>query len=124
MKIRWTKNSLRLRIAPEELAQLQNGQIAAEEFALPASLGWSVQISISDETALQMTDGALSFFLSRADLELLGEAAREGVYFQRGATRFFIEKDFPCAHPRATEAAETQTATFAPPPDFEARKTR
>jgi hypothetical protein len=47
------------------------------------------------------------------------------VYFQTADSapfRYFIEKDFPCVHPRAAEALEPRTETFPPPPDFEARK--
>jgi hypothetical protein len=44
------------------------------------------------------------------------------VYLREGELRFYIEKDFPCAHPRAGEAEEAPTPTFTPPPGFEARK--
>jgi hypothetical protein len=58
---------------------------------------------------------------SREDREKLAVPETEGVYFttnrpDRGLIRYFIEKDFPCIHPRAAEALEGPSETFAPPP--------
>ena len=122
MKIRWTRNSVRLRITPDEMAQLQRHEIVAERFRLPATSGWSVHISPSQSTALSMQDGILLFCLATNDIAQLSETQREGVYFSQDDIRFYIEKDFPCAHPRAAEANEIPTATFAPPANFEERK--
>ncbi len=122
MKVRWTKNSIRLRITPEELAQLQNDQSINEHFLVWHLDGWSVRVRPSAATSLEMHHGDLVFSLAKKDIVQLSEAECEGVYFLQDDVRFYIEKDFPCAHPRAGEAAEMPTPTFAPPTGFEARK--
>jgi hypothetical protein len=47
-----------------------------------------------------------------------------GAKWSRSAdrTRYFVEKDFPCAHPRTGDAMEKPSETFKPPAGFEARK--
>jgi hypothetical protein len=49
----------------------------------------------------------------------------EGVYFTTGGRegmRFFIEKDFPCAHPHSADACEPESERFAPTAAYLARK--
>lgn len=122
MKVRWTERSVRLRITPEELETLQDGGEIHVVFSPTGSGGWSVRVAPSQSTSLSMNGGALRLSLSREDVKKLCEPQREGVYFSAGETRYFIEKDFPCAHPRAGEAQEAATSTFAPPAGFEERK--
>ncbi len=122
MKVRWTERSVRLRITPEELETLQRGAEINATFSQSESEGWSVRVAPSQSTSLSMNGGALRFSLSPEDVRALCEPDREGVYFSQDETRYFIEKDFPCAHPRAGEAAEKATSTFAPPEGFEERK--
>ena len=122
MKVRWTERSVRLRITPEELGKLQNDEEISVAFSVAPNSSWSVRVAVAPSTSLQMQDGTLLFSLARTDIEKLCEPQREGVYFSQGEARYFIEKDFPCAHPRAGEAQEEATSTFAPPPDFEQHK--
>jgi hypothetical protein len=44
------------------------------------------------------------------------------VYFSDSSLRYYIEKDFPCLHPRPAEASESTTETFEAPSDFAQRK--
>lgn len=127
MKIRWTKSSVRFRITPSELAALEQGQSIGEALCLPDNASWRVAIvpGATSATSLWFEAGELRISLSEADLGRLAEPEREGVYFQQGteaALRYFIEKDFPCAHPRAAGALEPPAETFAAPPGFEERK--
>jgi hypothetical protein len=64
--------------------------------------------------------------LSREDQKKLAYPEVQGVYFTTnrsgiGLIRYFIEKDFPCIHPRAADALEGPSETFAPPPGFVAK---
>lgn len=126
MKIRWTKNSVRFRITPSELGALQRDETIHESFPLKAS--WNAAIAPSfGATELQFMDGELKMLLSKSDLDALSNPQNEGVYFQMDSAesiRYFIEKDFPCANPRAPEAAEPITETFLPPSNFEKRKAK
>jgi hypothetical protein len=126
MKIRWSRNSLRLRITPRELQALQNDETVTEELVIPGGGSWSAEIRPrSAESTLSLDQGKLCFLLSAADLQKLSESNAEGVYLHwqdQTDLLYFIEKDFPCAHPRVGDAREPATETFKPTPDFEARK--
>ncbi len=122
MKIRWTKNSVRLRITPPELAQLQSAQMVEEAFCVLGETVWRVRVLPTTNDALTCNAGALTILISSQKIVELADTHNEGVYFSQGETRYYIEKDFPCAHPRAGEAAEIETQTFAAPSGFEARK--
>ncbi len=127
MKIRWTNNSVRFRITPDELEKLKSHQRIAETMAWGNGY-WKASISVSGETSFWMEKMMLQIHISPQDVEHLAAPENEGVYFstktdsEGKAIRYFIEKDFPCAHPRASESAETPTETFEPPPGFEERK--
>ena len=72
--------------------------------------------------------------LSDADRLRLSASDTEGIYFEanqadftepgsgQGVFRYYIEKDFPCIHPRAGDAMEEPTETFLTPPHFSERK--
>ena len=122
MKIRFTNESLRLRITPAELAALLRGETVTEAFAV-AGGGWVASLAPTDGESGVVASGAMvAIHLSPADRDSLADAATEGVYKATGAIRFSVEKDFPCLHPRASEAMEPTTETFAPPPGFAERK--
>lgn len=129
MKVRWTSESVRFRITPSELAALQAGTSVTVALPVPGSPGWRatlLPLADGDPTPTRLrgdADGRVTVDLASPDLAALSEPQTEGVYFggAGGDTpRFFIEKDFPCVHPRPPEAME-RTETFAPPPGFSAR---
>lgn len=130
MKIRWTNHSLRLRITPSELEALERDEVVRAELVLPGGGlpggGWRAAVCPGEATSIEMIEGEVRLFLSRADRDQLARPDQEGVYFQTSsppALRYFIEKDFPCVHPRAAEILEPPGETFAAPPGFEQRKT-
>jgi hypothetical protein len=131
MKVRWTAGSVRFRITPGELASLAAGEAVSVSLPLPGSAaGW--RATLRPETDGSPTclcgdgDGRLVLHLAAADIARLSDPAAEGVYFrgplgdgEPDGMRFFVEKDFPCAHPRPPETAEEDASgTFAPPPGF------
>lgn len=119
MKIRWTTNSVRFRITPTELARLECGEAVEAALALPGGGGWAATICPKAErTTIGMAGGQLRLHLSTADGVRLGSPSEEGVYFHTGTDPrlcYFVEKDFPCAHPRALDALEVSTETFERP---------
>lgn len=125
MKIRWTKDSVRFRITPTELAGLERGERTEEALAGTGG-GWqAVLLPDAEHTEIHFAQGKITLSLSEADLERLSLPDAEGVYFQtdgQSALRYYVEKDFPCIHPRAGEALEPTTESFVPPPGFEERK--
>ncbi len=124
MKIRWTSQSVRFRITPEELESLCHGQTVIDTLTLGRE-GWTAVLSCGlEHRSPIIAHGILTVILSSADVAKLLEPTAEGIYFTsvECGTRYQIEKDFPCVHPRGGELLEPATATFAPPTDFESRK--
>src|SRR5438105_3978195 len=125
MKVRWTASSLRLRITPPELAALQQREPVVENLCLPggATPAWAVILQpVESEADLSASAGTIQFNLPIADIERLSEPDREGLYFHRYGPvddlhgfSFYVEKDFPCVHPRPSETKERQTETFTAP---------
>ena len=118
---------MRFRITPGELQLLQNHQSITEEISWGNGY-WEASINVGTAAGLWFEKMMLQITISPVDVLQLAGPENEGIYFStpRGpegeAIRYFIEKDFPCAHPRAGEAEETPTETFEPPPGFEERK--
>ena len=125
MKVRWTEGSVRFRITPTELAALVQGRPVATRLFLPGGGGWTASIVPAGRTELRSDACELTFLMSADDVAALADGEREGVYFQMPAPerlRFYVEKDFPCAHPHPPEAAEPETERFAPSEAFLRRK--
>jgi ribonuclease inhibitor len=108
VKIRFTTSSLRVRITPNELERIANRETL--EFGFGLAGGWKFRLEADEQTKLESRDGVVVLGLSDVDAVLLTEPSREGIYFESDGVRFFIEKDFPCEHPR-TNLEET-TPTF------------
>lgn len=126
MKIRWTESGVRFRITPGELTALLAGELVEETLRVTEAPVWRAQILPSAlQTGLHQDGAALQIRLSDEDTARLAAPEVEGVYFESEGTpplRYYIEKDFPCVHPRPSEAVEPKTETFAPPLDFADRK--
>ncbi len=122
MKIRWTGESVRLRITPTELETLGAGGPLEETLSIPGGT-WRVRVAVTGESLSIRADGETVVVQIPPDqVALLAEPDREGVYAHAPELRLLVEKDFPCAHPHAVEAAEPPTERFAPTPQFVARK--
>ncbi len=120
MKVRWTADSLRLRITPTELESLRGGTSVHEQAKFPG--GWMVSLGRADATVLRSgRAGQIELALGPHDFAALDQPDSEGVYPLVDGTRCVVEKDFPCVHPRPSEALET-SETFPAPPGFADRK--
>ncbi len=129
MKIRWMNGSLRLRVSPSEFASLQNGDAVTEVLGAPGRGQWAATCVVGDVTAIEIVDGNLTFTVSHSDMERFAAPDAEGVYFSDESDlpfKYYVEKNFPCAHPHAPEACamDAPLGTFVPPAAFEARKQR
>jgi hypothetical protein len=122
MKVRWTGDSLRLRITPSELAALERGEPVTEGLAFPGGR-WAVRLDPSAlETSVAWSEGVVRVGVTAADVGRLAAPDAEGIYPRAPGLRLLVEKDFPCAHPHAPEAMEPATERFAPSPAFLRRK--
>lgn len=119
MKVRWNEASLRLRITPSELAALGRGEEIGQRLPVTPDFAWAVRVRPNaPQTALIAEDQSALIMLSASDFEALARPDAEGIYFRQGVAsglRYYIEKDFPCTHPRAGEAAEVEAETFPGP---------
>jgi hypothetical protein len=127
MKIRWTDESLRLRITPSELTALVVGEPLRSTLAIPGGAQWSVVVLPNARSSeLRTSDAAMELRVTADDVWRLTGGDVEGIYFSTGrggqVVRYFIEKDFPCAHPHADEAREPETERFAPTEGYLRRK--
>ena len=123
MKVRWTGESLRLRITPGELAALERGQPVSEGLAFPGGGAWSVRLDPTAHAAgVAWVGGAVRVALAPADVRRLAAPDAEGVYPHTPDMRLLVEKDFPCAHPHTPDAREPETERFAPSEAFLERK--
>lgn len=127
MKIRWTDESLRLRITPSELTALVVGEPLRARLAIPGGAAWSLLVLPNQRSSgLRTSDAAMEVRLTTDDVWRLTDGDAEGIYFNASegdrAVRYFIEKDFPCAHPHADEAREPETERFAPTDRYLRRK--
>jgi hypothetical protein len=124
VKVRWKHDSLRLRITPSELEDLLRGKQISERFDLSDGAVWEIAIyPNSEENNLRNVGPVVHVLISREDQKKLADPETQGIYFTtdrsgRDLIRYFIEKDFPCVHPRAADALESPSETFAPPPGF------
>ncbi len=126
MKVRWNRDSIRLRITPTEFQAIISGELVHEGIAFPGMQFWNITLRPSAaETALAADQHGVYFLLSEADRTQLADPETEGVYFEMtepALLRYYVEKDFPCVHKPAPEAGEGTSETFTPPSGFEARK--
>src|SRR5262245_58096247 len=119
MKVRWTSDSLRLRITPGELAALERGEPVSEGLAFAGGGEWSVLLDpTAAEPEVAWTRGVVRVGVAPADVRRLAAPDVEGVYRHQADLRLLVEKDFPCAHPHAPEAEEPVTERFPPTPAF------
>jgi hypothetical protein len=122
VKLRVTEGSVRLRITPSELEALLAGRPVSLRVPLAGGeLGAELRPGAA-RCALRLDGCRVVVELSAAELAALAEPEREGVYLRAGDVRYLVEKDFPCAHPHAPEAAEPEGERFAPTAGYHARK--
>ncbi len=122
MKVRWTSNSLRLRITPAELEQLLGGQDLRASLTLTG--GWEVVVQTGIVPNITISGPSVRVEIPSEEITHLSLPDSEGVYFATSddpPLHYFIEKDFPCVHPRPPQLLEPITETFQAPADFNIR---
>ena len=113
--------SVRMRITPAELSALIEGQVISQRLG-PGS--WQIEISKGEESRLTLKGALLRVDLAQHDVDDLADPFREGIYLDsehEPSIVYFLEKDFPCVHPRHPKTREVSTETFEPPHGFSER---
>jgi hypothetical protein len=121
MKVRWSSQSLRLRITPTELRSLLEGESVFECFDVGGKNVWKIALVPTEgQSSLTTESGSVTLAVSAPDRHRLAAPDREGVYFTTedsdgGPLHYYVEKDFPCIHPGEAGAIEPPTETFSRP---------
>lgn len=95
-------------ITPHHLA-LPDLPALADDFLLPP---FSPDDAV---TSLVCVQGVVTLLLAESDRDRLAAPETEGVYFRREddpPLTYYVEKDFPCLHPRPADAQEIPSETF------------
>jgi hypothetical protein len=103
--------------------QLQRGE-HVEEVLTFGTGQWAARITCAPCHHIDSVGGRFTLSLTADELAALALPHNEGVYFYQDELplRYFVEKDYPCVHPRGGEAMEPITETFTAPEGFPARK--
>ena len=102
---------MRLRITPAELEALRGRQAVIATMSVGA---WQVFLEGGPWQTQLLTRGSqVHVHLSLTDLAALLEPSAEGVYLTRDDFKYYVEKDFPCEHPRPPEVALEPTLEVA-----------
>jgi hypothetical protein len=103
MKLRFRKNSLRLRLNQLEVMELAAGKVLKEQVSFPGGTTFAYQLSASEQAG----SPSASFFNATITVEMPGESVRQwsgteeiGLYCDlstaAGPLKIAIEKDLVC----------------------------
>ena len=82
MKVRWTHESLRLRITPTELRSLLDGEGVCERFEVAGKAVWEIALMPTEgQTHLTTDSSSVRVAVSKSDRQRLAAPDREGLYF-------------------------------------------
>jgi len=111
MKLRFRKNSLRLRLNQREVAALSAGEAIEERVDFPGStLLYRLVPSASPEGAARFSEGTITVSLPETMARSWERSGDIGVYYRAGSLDVAIEKDLEC-----TEVREEERDPFAYP---------
>ena len=102
MKLRFRKNSLRLRVNRREVEQLSTGQRLSEQVHFPndTHLAYLLESVPSPSPQVEFQAGLIRVAVPRADLQIWAESDAIGMYFDLPANgtslKVAVEKDLEC----------------------------
>lgn len=107
MKLRIQGNSVRLRLKPSEVAQLEATGIVEDrvEFAPDSSLVYNLQASPQSRVpTASYTDGKLEVRIPQSTARQWAAGSDIAITAQQDVLSILIEKDFRCAHHEASDS--------------------
>lgn len=114
-------DSLRLRLAPAEVARLAHGETVESQTPIAPGTVLAVVLRVADvrQPGAELDDATLTITVPRVEAAVWAEDEREGLYGQQDAgdgrtLQIAVEKDYPCGH------RESPADTF-PHPDARPR---
>jgi hypothetical protein len=105
MKLRFRKNSLRLRLNQREVAALSAGKVLEERVDFPggSALLYRLVPEDSPDAAAKFADGTITISLPEAMARSWEQSGDIGVYYRAGSLDVAIEKDLECTDAREEE---------------------
>jgi hypothetical protein len=111
MKLRFRKNSLRLRLNQREVAALSAGEAIEERVDFSGSaLLYRLVPSGPPEGAARFSEGTITVSLPETTARSWEQSGDIGIYYRAGSLDVAIEKDLEC-----TDAREEERDPFAYP---------
>lgn len=107
MKLRISGNSVRLRLKPSEVAEIETAGYVEErvEFAPDSFLVYSLRASTSSTVpTASYTDGRLEVRIPQAMAHQWASSSEVAIEAQQDVLSILIEKDFRCVHKDASES--------------------
>ena len=103
MKLRCTRNSIRLRLKKSDLQKLTERHAVSERVELPDGGHFGFSLTVLDEvhSRVKWVESELKVFVSREEAEAWADTSRVGLEFREPLEgdeklHLLIEKDFPC----------------------------
>jgi hypothetical protein len=104
MKLRFRKNSLRLRLNQREVAALSAGEAIEERVDFPGSaLLYRLVPNGSPEGAARFSEGTITISLPEMTARSWEQSGDIGIYYRAGSLDVAIEKDLECTEARGEE---------------------
>jgi hypothetical protein len=107
MKLRFHKNSLRLRLSQSEVAQLSEHGWIEDRVDFPDGRTLSFGLETGESNSARFDEGAIRIIAPRPEVRHWIESDQEGIEYQSGPLKIAIEKDFQCLHRASPEDADT-----------------
>ena len=107
MKIRFYKDSIRLRLSQSEVARLSTDGWIEDRIEFPDGQTLIFQLETGESTTARYDDGSVRVIAPRPELRHWIESDEEGIGYECGPLKIAIEKDFQCLHKPAEEHADT-----------------
>lgn len=107
MKLRISGNSVRLRLKPSEVAQLETTGVVEDrvEFAPDSTLVYNLQASSQSRVpTASYTNGKLEVRIPQALAQRWAAGSDVSIQAQQDVLSILIEKDFRCAHQDKADA--------------------
>lgn len=112
MKVRFTDNSVRIRVRKSDMEQLRTDGQTATVLHLMPHLSFLLRVGETSQPTAEMTGTSLTITLPKAAAQEWMDSEQVGITHQQtqpdgSKIELLIEKDFPCAHRPHEDKADT-----------------
>ena len=106
MKLRFHKDSLRLRLSQSEVARLAERGSIDDRIEFPNDQTLSFSVESGDSSVALFENNEIRVIAPRGDVQRWIDTDQTGLEYQSGPVKVVIEKDFQCLHKETPEDAD------------------